>query len=154
MREAALESKEDKTWVVFDGPVDALWIENMNTVLDDNMTLCLANGQRIKLRPQMRMLFEVQDLAVASPATVSRCGMVYMTPEELGWKPYVKSWIPRIYPDETILNDEHKDLLLSLFDASVELGLEKIRGSKLTEYVRTVDIQRVASLCNFLEVLL
>jgi len=59
MREAALENKDDKAWVVFDGPVDALWIENMNTVLDDNMTLCLANGQRIKLRPQMRMLFEV-----------------------------------------------------------------------------------------------
>lgn len=111
MREAALENKEDKTWVVFDGPVDALWIENMNTVLDDNMTLCLANGQRIKLRVQMRMLFEVQDLAVASPATVSRCGMVYMTPEELGWKPYVQSWIPRVYPDESILQDEHKVLL-------------------------------------------
>ena len=78
IREAIQDKSNDRHWIIFDGPVDALWIENMNTVLDDNMTLCLVNGERMKLKPELRMLFEVEDLAVASPATVSRCGMVYL----------------------------------------------------------------------------
>ncbi|KAE9095636.1 Dynein heavy chain 6, axonemal [Phytophthora fragariae] len=59
-------------WITFDGPIDVHWIESMNTVLDDNMTLCLANGERIKLLPKIQLLFEVADTSAASPATISR----------------------------------------------------------------------------------
>jgi dynein heavy chain len=155
MRSAAQEIDEDRAWVVFDGPVDALWIENMNTVLDDNMTLCLANGQRIKLRSQMKMLFEVQDLAVASPATVSRCGMVYMTASELGWRPFVKTWIKTYFQrreaeGEEILSEALKIHLFELFEYTVDAGLSFIREN-LNEPIKTTDLQQVTSLCNYLE---
>ena len=71
----------------------------MNTVLDDNMILCLANQERIKLNSEMSMLFEVGDLTSASPATVSRCGMVYMNIEAVGWKAILENQLLKQLPD-------------------------------------------------------
>ena len=66
-------------WIVFDGDVDPEWVENLNSVLDDNKLLTLPNGERLNLPPNVRVLFEVANLKYATLATVSRCGMVWFS---------------------------------------------------------------------------
>nr|XP_019611948.1 PREDICTED: dynein heavy chain 6, axonemal [Rhinolophus sinicus] len=150
VRAAVNDSSEDHKWIISDGPVDALWIENMNTVLDDNKMLCLANSERIKLTPQIHMLFEVQDLRVASPATVSRCGMVFVDPDELKWMPYVKTWMQGISKK---LNEETREYILNLFQRYVDDGLHFI-NRKCNQAIPQVDISKVTTLCYLLESLI
>ncbi|SCV72617.1 BQ2448_4154 [Microbotryum intermedium] len=66
-------------WIVFDGDVDPEWVENLNSVLDDNKLLTLPNGERLNLPPNVRIMFEVESLKYATLATVSRCGMVWFS---------------------------------------------------------------------------
>ncbi|OMJ79537.1 hypothetical protein SteCoe_20429 [Stentor coeruleus] len=126
------KSTEGYQWIVLDGPVDAVWIESMNTVMDDNKKLCLSSGEIIKLTPSIRLIFEVDDLSQASPATVSRCGMIYMNPEDiLGPKPIIKAWIS--YPPHYFLLNRFKDLFTNLFNdifmPCLDIWFNEIRGT-------------------------
>ena len=72
-------------WICLDGDIDPMWIESLNTVMDDNKVLTLASNERVPLNPTMRLLFEISHLRTATPATVSRAGILYINPQDLGW---------------------------------------------------------------------
>ena len=152
MRDLSQEQTLDKKWLMFDGPVDAIWIENMNTVLDDNKKLCLVSGEIIQMSATMTMMFEVEDLAVASPATVSRCGMIYMEPTTMGLTPLLDSYLQSL-PD---LFQPHVDKFREIFEAVVP-GMEGIvffMRKNLKETVTTVDTCLVKGQFNLMASLL
>lgn len=144
----------DRHWIAFDGPVDAGWIENMNTVLDDNKMLCLFNGERIKLPDSITFVFEVQDLMLASPATVSRCGMVYLENSML-----TDGWTPRVQTFCSIMEAKHgahvwqTSRLLQLMSLLIPKTLIFLRKN-CKEYVRSLDAQLALSLVELLDAML
>ena len=145
-KELGYNEHQSLKWVVLDGDIDAVWIESMNTVMDDNKVLTLVSNERIPLLESMRMVFEINSLANASPATVSRAGMLFVNETDVGWRPYVESWIAaRPYESE-------KAYLPQLFDKYTERVIEDVRRKKKAVPISTIS--SVMGVCHLLEGLL
>ncbi|BES91272.1 dynein heavy chain [Nesidiocoris tenuis] len=147
MREQANMGGDGPKWLIMDGDIDPMWIESLNTVMDDNKVLTLASNERIALTPSMRLLFEISNLRTATPATVSRAGILYINPTDLGWNPYVTSWV------EARKSENEKMNLTMLFDKYIPPLLEatKTRFKKVTPIA---EIAHIEMLCTLLNVLL
>ncbi|XP_065449670.1 cytoplasmic dynein 1 heavy chain 1-like isoform X1 [Chrysemys picta bellii] len=87
---------QKRQWIIFDGDVDPEWVENLNSVLDDNKLLTLPNGERLSLPPNVRIMFEVQDLKYATLTTVSRCGMVWFSEDVLSTDMIFNNFLARL----------------------------------------------------------
>lgn len=146
--------KQERRYILFDGDVDALWIENMNSVMDDNKLLTLANGERIRLQtPICALLFEVGDLQFASPATVSRAGMVYVDPKNLGFQPYWDTWVRRREPE--IERDFFQELYEKFIPDLMAYVLEGTLGNRQVSPLKTVipqtGLNMITQLCHMID---
>jgi dynein heavy chain, axonemal len=130
--------------MILDGDIDPNWIESLNTVMDDNKMLTLASNERIPLKPYMRLIFEIGDLKYATPATVSRAGILYINSTDLGWNPFVQSWLDKRE------DASEKSNLSVLFDRYVNPCLEAVRSGKF-KMANVEEFSLVVALCNILE---
>jgi dynein heavy chain len=107
-------------WLVLDAPVDTLWIESLNTLLDDTRMLSLPSGFRINLKQDIKIVFEAESLTQATPATISRVGLIYFESQRLTWFPIARKWL-----DEHKSNKDWYDNIAKWFDKYVYPMLEE-----------------------------
>jgi len=150
---------------VLDGDIDPEWIESLNTVMDDNKVLTLVSNDRIPLTPSMRLLFEISNLKNATPATASRAGVLFINDTDIGWMPYVNTWLER-YQDKlniptrstkevqllrSDIADIGKNVFYRCFQSYIESNMDLF---KVKHVAPTVDIAMIMTLCNMLDQLL
>ena len=161
------ENTNTRHWIVVDGPVDALWIESMNTLLDDNKKLCLLNGDIVHMNSRMSLIFEVDNVNVASPATVSRCGMVHFDPDLLHYRSLIESWY-KILPSAMVDQNENPpspttdDLssfnllqhIKSLVEFFIRPALDNVQRGPKVFYTSGVEVSVISVVNSFLAVYL
>lgn len=92
-RQVVKEPTDVTSWIICDGDIDPEWIESLNSVLDDNRLLTMPSGERIQFGPNVNFLFETHDLSSASPATISRMGMIFLSDEDTNIQAVVSAWL-------------------------------------------------------------
>ncbi|CBZ37876.1 dynein heavy chain, putative [Leishmania donovani] len=119
-RKVVKEEASARSWIVCDGDIDPAWVESLNSVLDDNKLLTMPNGVRVQFGDNVNFLFETHSLEFASPATVSRMGIIYLSEEDVDPKMTVASWLAE-QPEE--LQQQLRQWIDAYFYKAIDLLL-------------------------------
>ncbi|KAL3666923.1 hypothetical protein V7S43_007870 [Phytophthora oleae] len=125
-RQVVKEPENVRSWIICDGDVDPEWIESLNSVLDDNHLLTLPNGERINFGPNVNFVFETHDLRFASPATISRMGMIFLSDEDMAIERLVSKWLLTLPPPTDPSSSSTRDALKQWIDELFTRGLEEL----------------------------
>ena len=133
-------------WIVCDGEIDPDWIEALNSVLDDNHLLTLPNGERIQFGSNVNFIFETSDLKHASPATISRMGVIFLSPEEIDIAKITSNEIQNLAPTADLATEAkswtESILLKSLTWLEKHKESELVSRSALTRVLDAVRHQK------------
>ena len=141
------ESIKNK-WIILDGDVDPDWIESMNSVMDDSKILTLISQDRIELTGSMHLLIEVGQLRTATPATVSRGGVLFVNETDIGFKPFWDTWLDQFMKKTN--NDIARGVFYFAYNQYLsEANWDEIRG--FAPVVPMVPLSYVQTLCKLLE---
>lgn len=132
------------TWVVMDGPINPMWIEYLNTMLEDSQIFTLANGDRIATKSGNKLVLEVDQLLAASPATISRTGIVHFPHSTIGHQTVLRTWLAK-------RRSEESSSLSQLFERLVEPVIEAARNESSDSSVPVNIPAQARQFCQLLE---
>ena len=135
--EVIKELANTHNWIICDGGIDPEWVEALNSVFDDNRVLTMPDG--LRTQPGTNVNFEADNLRFASPATISRLSVIFLSEEDVDVKPMIASWIAQQPP-------ECQGSLATWFDSTFHRALDWIYkgpgGGQLATETTTLGMLR------------
>lgn len=138
-RQFSLMQNDKKKWILFDGPVDYNWVENLNSILDDNKKMSLPSGEQIVMSEGMALLIETNNMRNITPATVSRCGLICLhRVENCDTKAIFNQWLRNLTPNLKEYSAEIEGIANFLMVEAIQVFEEEERALKLP--LKAIDL--------------
>lgn len=158
-----LFGKKERRWVLLDGDVDPIWIENMNSVMDDSKQLTLENKDRIFMQKYCNLVMESSNITSASLATISRLGMVFIDQNIIESEHIFLRWLNKKNNKEYDWEDSAKENLKELYKKIIPPMLKYIfkgikgneeDGTPLKLIINQCEAPMINQLCNLIDTLI